>query len=53
MIAPLVVASSSCKCAEPHHCCMQDVSGGKPVMLAGTDLPLWGMEVDVERARAD
>ena len=31
----------------------QDVSGGAPVAVEGTDLPLWGMEVDVERARAD
>lgn len=26
----------------------QDVSGGKPVMLQGTDLPLWGLEIDPE-----
>ena len=26
--------------------CSQDVSGGKPVMLQGTDLPLWGLEID-------
>jgi arsenite-transporting ATPase len=31
----------------------QDVSGGAPVAVEGIDLPLWGMEVDVERARAD
>ena len=32
---------------------MQDVSGGAPVAVEGVNLPLWGMEVDVERARAD
>eukprot|EP00877_Chromochloris_zofingiensis_P008812 jgi/Chrzof1/4184/Cz14g02040.t1 len=26
----------------------QDVSGGKPVLLEGSDLPLWGMEVDAD-----
>ena len=29
---------------------MQDVSGGKPVMVAGTDVPLWGLEIDTEEA---
>lgn len=28
----------------------QDVSGGTPVPLEGTDLPLWGLEVDPEEA---
>ena len=31
----------------------QDVSGGAPVAVEGTELPLWGMEIDVERARAE
>ena len=31
----------------------QDVSGGAPVRLEGTDLPLWGMEVDVSAAAED
>lgn len=34
-------------------CLCQDVSGGKPVPVEGTDLPLWGMEVDSEAAIAD
>jgi len=29
------------------------VSGGAPVAVEGTELPLWGMEIDVERARAE
>ncbi len=32
---------------------LQDVSGGAPVMLGGYDLPLWGMEVDPDAARAE
>lgn len=31
----------------------QDISGGKPVPLSGTDLPIWGMEIDPEEARAE
>jgi len=31
----------------------QDVSGGKPVPLEGTDLPLWGLEVDPEEATSE
>lgn len=31
----------------------QDVSGGKPVPLEGTDLPLYGMEIDIEAAKAE
>jgi hypothetical protein len=31
----------------------QDVSGGRPVRAEGTDLPLWGMEIDVEAAKTD
>ena len=31
----------------------QDVSGGKPVLVAGTDLPLWGMEIDAEEGRQE
>ena len=30
----------------------QDVSGGEPVLVEGTDLPLWGMEIDTEREKA-
>ncbi len=33
--------------------CGQDVSGGKPVSVQGTDLPLWGMEIDVAAAAED
>lgn len=33
--------------------CTQDVSGGKPVLLQGSDLPLWGMEVDPEEGRRE
>jgi hypothetical protein len=29
------------------------VSGGAPVAVEGTELPLWGMEIDVERAKAE
>ena len=29
----------------------QDVSGGRPVPVEGTELPLWGLEIDPERAR--
>jgi arsenite-transporting ATPase len=32
---------------------LQDVSGGKPVLLEGVDLPLWGLEVDVEEGRRE
>jgi hypothetical protein len=31
----------------------QDLSGGKPMPLEGTDLPLWGMEIDPEEAKAE
>jgi hypothetical protein len=31
----------------------QDVSGGKPVLVEGTDGLLWGMEIDVEAAKAE
>ncbi len=31
--------------------CVQDVSGGRPKRLSGTDLPIWGMEIDPEAAR--
>ncbi|KFM28320.1 Putative arsenical pump-driving ATPase [Auxenochlorella protothecoides] len=30
----------------------QDVSGGMPVMLEGTELPLWALEIDPEREKA-
>jgi arsenite/tail-anchored protein-transporting ATPase len=29
----------------------QDVSGGAPVLVAGTDLPLWGMEIDPDKEK--
>lgn len=29
----------------------QDVSGGLPVLVEGTDLPLWGLEIDPEREK--
>jgi hypothetical protein len=29
------------------------VSGGKPVLLEGVDLPLWGLEVDVEEGKRE
>ena len=31
----------------------QDLSGGRPVPLEGTDLPIWGMEIDPEMAKAE
>jgi arsenite/tail-anchored protein-transporting ATPase len=31
----------------------QDVSGGKPVPVEGTDLPLWGLEIDPDAARLE
>ncbi|KAG2485745.1 hypothetical protein HYH03_015554 [Edaphochlamys debaryana] len=31
----------------------QDVSGGGPVLLQGTDLPLWGLEIDPEQAKRE
>ncbi|GIM05812.1 hypothetical protein Vretimale_10202 [Volvox reticuliferus] len=31
----------------------QDVSGGRPVLLQGTDLPLWGLEIDPEEAKRE
>jgi len=31
----------------------QDVSGGKPVPVEGTDLPIWGLEIDPEEAREE
>ena len=31
---------------------LQSLQGGSPVMIAGTDLPLWGMEIDPEKAKA-
>ncbi len=31
----------------------QDVSGGAPVLLQGTDLPLYGMEIDIEAAKQE
>ena len=30
----------------------QDISGGEAVLIEGTDLPLWGMEIDPEREKA-
>ena len=31
--------------------CAQDISGGQPVQLEGTDLPVWGMEIDPDKAK--
>ncbi|GFR49978.1 hypothetical protein Agub_g12120 [Astrephomene gubernaculifera] len=31
----------------------QDVSGGRPVLLQGSDLPLWGLEIDPEEAKRE
>lgn len=31
--------------------CLQDVSGGQPVPVEGTALPLWGLEIDPDRAK--
>lgn len=31
--------------------CQQDVSGGSPVLLQGTSLPLWALEIDPEREK--
>ncbi|GBF93888.1 ATPase [Raphidocelis subcapitata] len=31
----------------------QSVAGGRPVLLQGSDLPLWGMEVDPEEGRRE
>ena len=28
----------------------QDISGGKPVAIEGTDLPIWGLEIDPAKA---
>ena len=30
--------------------CLQNVSGGQPVPVEGTALPLWGLEIDPDRA---
>lgn len=30
---------------------LQDISGGQPVQLEGTDLPVWGMEIDPDKAK--
>ena len=30
---------------------LQDVSGGKPVLVEGTALPLWGLEIDPENEK--
>lgn len=34
-----------------HTGCGQDVSGGSPVPLQGTSLPLWALEIDPEREK--
>ena len=31
----------------------QDLSGGNPVAIEGTSLPLWGMEIDPEEAKEE
>jgi hypothetical protein len=41
-----LLSNPSCRVA-------QDVSGGKPVPVEGTALPLWGLEIDPERAKED
>ena len=38
---------------EAHAWLHQDVSGGKPVPVEGTALPLWGLEIDTEQATSD
>ena len=30
---------------------LQDIGGGQPVQLEGTDLPVWGMEIDPDKAK--
>jgi hypothetical protein len=30
---------------------LQNVGGGSPVLIEGTDLPLWGMEIDPEKEK--
>lgn len=43
---------SSRSLADEQSCAaLQDVSGGKPVLVQGVDLPLWGMEIDPEKAK--
>jgi hypothetical protein len=32
---------------------LQDVSGGRPVLVEGLDGNLWGMQVDLEAARQE
>ena len=44
----LPIAWPSMGCEWRH--CLQDVSGGKPIRLQGTELPLYGMEIDVAAA---
>ena len=34
-----------------HKYAAQDISGGQPVQLEGTDLPVWGMEIDPDKAK--
>lgn len=29
----------------------QNIGGGQPVQIQGTDLPLWGMEINADEAR--
>jgi hypothetical protein len=54
LLVSLTNIALSCECwCNAWRVGAQDVSGGAPVAVEGTDLPLWGMEVDVERARAD
>lgn len=31
---------------------LQDIGGGQPRQIEGTDLDLWAMEIDVEEAKA-
>jgi hypothetical protein len=42
--------------AKPRHARAQDVSGGLPVRVqpvGGGELPLWGMQIDLEQARSE
>ncbi|PNH08215.1 putative arsenical pump-driving ATPase [Tetrabaena socialis] len=51
----LVPASGGCLGAPEGQMggCTADVSGGRPVLLQGTDLPLWGLEIDAEEAKRE
>ena len=42
-----------CEVTETDGSFLQDLSGGAPVPIEGTELPLWAMEIDTEKATAD